>query len=49
MRQLQPVVWAKGTFLSPQYLQAHSQFQESLLRNYSFYRESIHSTPPGKF
>jgi type VI secretion system protein ImpJ len=32
MRQLQPVVWAKGTFLSPQYLQAHSQFQESLLQ-----------------
>src|SRR5581483_10476918 len=32
MRQLQPVVWAKGTFLTPQYLQAHSQFQESLLQ-----------------
>src|SRR5581483_228581 len=32
MRQLQPVVWAKGTFLTPQYLQAHSQFQESLFQ-----------------
>jgi type VI secretion system protein ImpJ len=32
MRQLRPVVWSKGTFLTPQYLQAHSLFQESLLQ-----------------
>jgi type VI secretion system protein ImpJ len=32
MKQLQSVVWAKGTFLTPQYLQANSRFLESLLQ-----------------
>jgi type VI secretion system protein ImpJ len=32
MRRLQPVIWAKGTFLSPQYLQAQDTFHEDLLQ-----------------
>jgi type VI secretion system protein ImpJ len=32
MRRLQPVIWAKGTFLSPQYLQAQDIFHEDLLQ-----------------
>jgi type VI secretion system protein ImpJ len=32
MRRLQPVVWAKGTFLSPQHLQAQDIFHEDLLQ-----------------
>ncbi len=32
MRQLQPVIWAKGTFLSPQHLQAQDRFIESTLQ-----------------
>lgn len=32
MRRLQPVVWAKGTFLSPQYLQSQDIFHEDLLQ-----------------
>ena len=28
MRQLQPVIWSKGTFLSPQHLQAQERFVE---------------------
>jgi type VI secretion system protein ImpJ len=32
MRQLQPVVWAKGTFLTPQHLQAQDRFLENLLQ-----------------
>ena len=31
MRQLQPVIWAKGTFLTPQHLQAQERFIESTL------------------
>jgi type VI secretion system protein ImpJ len=31
MRQLQPVVWAKGTFLTPQHLQLQDRFVESVL------------------
>ena len=31
MRQLQPVIWAKGTFLTPQHLQQQDLFFESLL------------------
>ncbi len=31
MRQLQPVIWAKGTFLSPQHLQLQDRFIESIL------------------
>jgi len=32
MRQLQPVVWSKGIFLSPQHLQAQDRFFEENLR-----------------
>jgi type VI secretion system protein ImpJ len=32
MRQLQPVVWSKGVFLSPQHLQAQDRFFEDALR-----------------
>jgi type VI secretion system protein ImpJ len=32
MRNLQPVVWSKGTFLTPQHLQAQDRFIESLLQ-----------------
>ncbi|HEX4808221.1 MAG TPA: type VI secretion system baseplate subunit TssK [Bryobacteraceae bacterium] len=32
MRRLQPIVWAKGTFLSPQHLQAQDIFHEDLLQ-----------------
>ena len=31
MRQLQPVIWAKGTFLTPQHLQVQDRFVESVL------------------
>jgi len=31
MRQLQPVIWSKGTFLTPNHLQLHDLFFESLL------------------
>jgi type VI secretion system protein ImpJ len=32
MRQLQPVIWSKGTFLSPQHLQAQERFIEEMMR-----------------
>jgi type VI secretion system protein ImpJ len=32
MRLLQPVIWSKGTFLSPQHLQAQDRFLESLFQ-----------------
>ncbi len=38
MRQLQPVVWSKGTFLSPQHLQAQERFVEDSAR---FYLDSL--------
>jgi len=31
MRQLQPVIWSKGTFLNPQHLQTQDRFLESTL------------------
>ena len=31
MRQLQPVIWTKGTFLTPQHLQAQNRFAEDTL------------------
>lgn len=31
MRQLQPVIWSKGTFLTPQHLQVQDRFTESVL------------------
>ena len=44
MRLLQPVIWAKGTFLSPQHLQAQDRFLEELLQ---FRTESLHFRPWG--
>ncbi len=38
MRQLQPVIWSKGTLLSPQHLQAQERFVQDSLR---FYMESF--------
>jgi len=38
MRQLQPVIWSKGTFLSPQHLQAQERFVEESAR---FYLDSL--------
>lgn len=38
MRQLQPVLWAKGTFLSPQHLQTQERFVEDTVR---FYFDSL--------
>jgi len=32
MKQLQPVIWTKGTFLSPQHLQLQDRFLENLLQ-----------------
>ena len=40
MRQLQPVIWSKGTFLSPQHLQAQERFVEDSAR---FYLDSLNS------
>ena len=40
MRQLQPVIWSKGTFLSPQHLQSQERFVEDTLR---FYLDSLAS------
>ncbi len=40
MRQLQPVIWSKGTFLSPQHLQAQERFVEDTVR---FYLDSLSS------
>jgi type VI secretion system protein ImpJ len=40
MRQLQPVVWSKGTFLSPQHLQAQERFVEDSAR---FYMDSLNA------
>ncbi len=34
MRQLQPVIWSKGTFLSPQHLQSQERFVEDTVRFY---------------
>lgn len=44
MRQLQPVVWAKGTFLTPQHLQAQDRFLENLLQ---FRLETLNFRPTG--
>jgi len=40
MRQLQPVIWSKGTFLSPQHLQAQERFVEDSAR---FYLDSLNA------
>jgi type VI secretion system protein ImpJ len=39
MRQLEPVIWAKGTFLNPQHLQTQDRFLENSLR---FHLEALH-------
>lgn len=44
MKQLQPVIWMKGTFLSPQHLQAQDRFLEDVLR---FQTESLSFQPWG--
>ncbi|HLK64577.1 MAG TPA: type VI secretion system baseplate subunit TssK [Bryobacteraceae bacterium] len=44
MKKLQPVVWTKGTFLSPQYLQLQDRFLENLLQ---FHLESLSFKPYG--
>jgi len=44
MRILQPVIWSKGTFLSPQHLQVQDRFIESILQ---FRSEALQFRPWG--
>ena len=44
MKRLQPVIWTKGTFLSPQHLQMQDRFLESVLR---FHLDSLSFRPWG--
>ncbi len=44
MKQLQPVIWMKGTFLSPQHLQTQDRFLENSLR---FQMEALNFQPWG--
>jgi type VI secretion system protein ImpJ len=44
MKQLQPVIWAKGTFLEPQHLQTQDRYFESLLH---FRQEVLRFAPYG--
>src|SRR5580765_4445982 len=44
MKQLQPVIWTKGTFLSPQHLQLQDRFLENLLE---FHLDSLSFRPWG--
>ena len=44
MKRLQPVIWSKGTFLSPQHLQLQDRFLENLLQ---FHIESLSFRPWG--
>jgi type VI secretion system protein ImpJ len=44
MKQLQPVIWMKGTFLSPQHLQTQDRFIENVLQ---FQLESLAFQPWG--
>lgn len=44
MRILQPVLWSKGTFLTPQHLQAQDRFIESVIQ---FRSEALHYRPWG--
>jgi type VI secretion system protein ImpJ len=44
MKQLQPVIWSKGTFLQPQHLQTQDRYLESLLH---FRQESLRFAPFG--
>jgi type VI secretion system protein ImpJ len=44
MKRLQPVIWTKGTFLSPQHLQLQDRFLENLLQ---FHLEALSFRPWG--
>lgn len=44
MKRLQPVIWAKGTFLTPQHMQCQDRFIEDTLQ---FQVESLHFRPWG--
>src|SRR5437764_11388891 len=44
MTRLQPVIWKKGTLLSPQYLQAQDRFLENTLQ---FHLDSLSFAPWG--
>jgi type VI secretion system protein ImpJ len=44
MRQLQPVIWSKGAFLTPQHLQTRDRFLESVLQ---FRLEALNFCPWG--
>lgn len=44
MKQLQPVIWSKGTFLQPQHLQTQDRYLESLLH---FRQEALRFAPYG--
>ncbi len=44
MKRLQPVIWSKGTFLTPQHLQSQELFIESALQ---FHLESLNFRPWG--
>ena len=44
MRQLQPVIWSKGTFLTPQHLQTRDRYLESVLQ---FELETLNFCPWG--
>lgn len=44
MRRLQPVIWMKGTFLNPQYLQTQDRYLENALQ---FHLESLSFAPWG--
>lgn len=44
MKQLQPVIWSKGTFLTPQHLQTQDRFIEGLL---GFHIEALSCRPWG--
>ena len=44
MNRLQPVVWKKGTLLSPQYLQTQDRFLEDTLK---FHLDALAFSPWG--
>src|ERR1043165_7987065 len=44
MKPLQPVIWTKGTFLSPQHLQLQDRFLENVLQ---FHLENLSFCPWG--
>ena len=44
MKRLEPVIWTKGTFLSPQYLQLQDRFLENVLQ---FHLENLAFRPYG--